>query len=377
LGIHKGTRRVRIDMADVLMTGGGTGGHLFPALAVASALQRLRPGCNVAFVGTPDRLEAQVVPEAGFPFFAIPARGFSRQPLQTLAALGVLGVAIVRAWRLLRQEAPRAVFGTGGYVSAPLMLAACAQGIPCLLHEQNVYPGKVNRALARFVTRFAISFASSRTHLRTTDTWVSGNPVRTEAFEREPAAMRDAFGFAPNARVLLVTGGSQGAATINRALLTLLPRIVEQTDWVVHHVCGLRQFDAIQRQTSGIDASRYRLDGFLSDMPAAIVAADLVVSRAGATTLAELTVAGKPMVLVPYPLAGGHQALNAQEMRQADAACVVPDAELETGALETHLWPLLVDADRRASMAEASRRLARPDAAEALATQLLMWLDGG
>ncbi len=358
-------------MADMIFTGGGTGGHLYPALAVAEAVRVLRPATEVLFVGTPDRIEARVVPAAGWRFAAIPAEGLSRRPLQAARALGRLGAAVARALALIRRERPRVVLGTGGYVSAPALLAARWAGVPVVLQEQNVVPGKVNRWIARWADTVAVSFPGGEAYFPPRELLLVGNPIRREVLALDRAAARMALDLPAEGPVLLVTGGSQGAKRINEAVATLAPRILAETPWTVVHVTGPTTHDAIGASLAGLVGPRWRLYAYLEQMPEAIAASDLVINRAGATTLAELTAAGKPMILVPYPGAGGHQRLNAEAAVAAGAALELADAACTPAGLGELLMPLLADPARLAAMAAASRAQGRPDAAERLARLLL------
>lgn len=355
-------------MADLLFTGGGTGGHLYPALAVADAVRACAPDTEILFVGTPDHLEARVVPEHGYRFAAIPAEGLSRSPVAAARALVRLAQAVRMARALIRREKPRAVLGTGGYVSAPVLLAAWSLGVPVVLQEQNVVPGKVNRWLARLAREVAVAFPESEPYFGR-PVRVLGNPIRREAFAQSPEDARRALGYGPDDEVLLVTGGSQGAKRLNEALVGALPTLLAQTDWHVLHVTGPAHLEACQAHAPA--SPRYRAVGYCQAMPTAILASGLVVSRAGATTLAELTVAGRPMVLVPYPHAGGHQRLNARAIVAAGGGVEIADAALTPETLSAALLPLMTDPALRGSMAEASATLARPDAARQLAELLL------
>lgn len=359
-------------MADFIFTGGGTGGHLYPALAVAEAVRRRAPGARILFVGTPDRLEARVVPEAGYPFEAIAARGLSRRPLEAARALWMLAGAVAKARAVLRRERPRAVLGTGGYVSAPVLLAARLEGVPVVLQEQNVVPGKVNQWIARWAHTVATSFAESAPYFPRRSLMLVGNPIRTEAFQLDRAEARRRLGLAETGKLLLVTGGSQGAQRINQAVVDLLPRLLSETDWAVLHVSGPGNHPAVvEASRAYADEPRYRLVPYLEEMPAAIVASDLVITRAGATTLAELTAAARPMILVPYPYAGGHQRLNAGAIVREGAGLEIEDAAMSAERLAAELLPLMGDVARLEAMGAASGRLGRPRAADELATLLL------
>lgn len=359
-------------MADFIFTGGGTGGHLYPALAVAEAVRRQRPGAQIMFVGTPDRLEARVVPEAGYPFEAIAARGLSKQPLEAARALWMLVGAVAKARKVLQREKPRAVLGTGGYVSAPVLLAARLEGVPVVLQEQNVFPGKVNQWIARWAHTVATSFAESAPYFPKRPLMLVGNPIRSEAFQLDAAEARRQLGLPENGRLLLVTGGSQGAQKINQAVVDLLPRLLAETDWSILHVTGTGNHAAVVEATRAyVDQPRYRVVAYMEQMPAAIRASDLVITRAGATTLAELTATSKPMILVPYPFAGGHQRLNAEAIVREGAGLEIEDAAMSADALSAMLLPLMQDTGRLAAMGAASGRLGRPQAADELATLLL------
>ncbi|MEB3329419.1 MAG: undecaprenyldiphospho-muramoylpentapeptide beta-N-acetylglucosaminyltransferase [Candidatus Sericytochromatia bacterium] len=358
-------------MADVVLTGGGTGGHVYPALAVAEALVALRPGLDILFVGTPDRMEARVVPAAGWRFEAIEARGLSRHPSQAVQALAALGRGFGQARRLLRQERPRVVLGTGGYASAATMLAANLEGVPTFLHEQNVVPGKVNRWLGRWSTGVLLSLPGGEPWWSGVAGHLTGNPIRRAAFRVDRAAARAALGVPEAAPLLLVTGGSQGARRINEAVLALAPEILRETAWHVLHVTGHGDHEEARGKLPPDHGGRWRLVSYLDEMPAAVVACDIALGRDGATTLAELTATGRAMVLVPYPFAGGHQRLNARAAEEAGAAVVLADEACDAAGLRRVLMPLLQSPEVVSRMAAASQQLGRPDAATEVAGVLL------
>ena len=358
-------------MADVILTGGGTGGHVYPALAVAEALQDLRPDLDVLYVGATDRIEARVVPAAGLRFEGLPASGLSRDPRLAARALWRLGQGFSKALAIVVRERPAVVLGTGGFASAAMLLAARSGGVRVVLHEQNVAPGKVNRWVGRWAHEILVSLPGS-------DAWwpgrrvaLTGNPIRTEAFRlgREEARRRLAVDAA--APLLLITGGSQGARRINEAAVAMAPRLLAETPWQVLHVAGPDHADSVREALPPEAASRWRVLAYADEMPAAVVACDLVIGRAGATTLAEVLAAGRPMVLVPYPFAGGHQALNAASAVQGGAAILLEDARCDGPTLAHAVLPLLTDPDRLAAMQRASRSLGKPEAALEVARVLL------
>lgn len=362
-------------MKPVVFAGGGTGGHLYPALALAEALREAYPALSVHFVGTPDRIEAERVPMAGYPFHPIPVIGIPRKPSPELLRCGALLVSAVgKARRLLREIGPGAVVGTGGYVSAPALLAARLERVPFLIQEQNANPGLANRWLAHGAAEVFTAWPEADACFGGS-TRCLGNPVRPAfgTLDRETAQAR--LGFPAAAHLLLVTGGSLGARSLNRAFLAALPRVLAHGDWAVLHVAGAADFAEVERQTAELPGDRYRAVPYSEDMPAAIVGCDLAVSRAGASTLAELTAAGKPMVLVPYPHGGGDQPINAAATARAGACRVVPDDAALGERLTEALLPLLEDANERDRMAAASRAMGKPGALGAIAERIMAYLE--
>ncbi|MNX09138.1 UDP-N-acetylglucosamine transferase [compost metagenome] len=355
----------------VLFAGGGTGGHLYPALALAEEIKARRPECAIAFMGTPTRMEAQLVPQHGYPFHPVNVVGMPRKLGPELLRFGktLLG-SVAEARRIIREVKPRIVVGTGGYVSAPAVIAARLEGIPAVICEQNVFPGIANRALAQLATRIFTTFPESDRYFPKGKVECLGNPIRPEAYRLTTEEARVRLGFPPVPHLLLVTGGSLGAKSINRATVESLERWLAHPGWAVLHVAGKGDVAAVREATAAWqDEPRYRLVEFLAEMPAAIAASDLVVSRAGATTLAELTAASKPMVLVPFQFGGKDQPANARSLSEAGAAIALDDRDL--GGLGDAVSALMGDGERRARMGEASRGFGRPDAAQRIVARLL------
>ncbi|HEY3318825.1 MAG TPA: undecaprenyldiphospho-muramoylpentapeptide beta-N-acetylglucosaminyltransferase [Coriobacteriia bacterium] len=354
-----------------MLSGGGTAGHIYPALTVAELLSA--GGHEVAFVGTPDGLEARLVPEAGVAFFALPARGFDRsRPLSLLAAAWVIAASTLRAWLLLGREHPDVVLGFGGYVSLPVGFAAVARRIPLVLHEQNSVPGLANKALSRWARRVGITYEGSKPWLAHPERAVlTGNPVRAEVLAAERETARAALGLPQDAIVLLVFGGSRGARHLNQATIDLYSRLSETPRLHVIHAAGsLDLANARDRLDGALEASagkvdEWRLVEYLPDMPSAIASADLVVARAGATSIAEITAIGRAAVLVPYPYAtDDHQTLNARAVEEASACMMVTDASLDSALFADAIMRLLSDRPERERMAAASAALGRRDAAQ-------------
>src|SRR5437588_8488757 len=344
----------------VLISGGGTGGHLFPAIAVAQALSRKEPDATVLFAGRREGIEARTVASYGMPFAAIPATPlYTEQVWRNWTLPLVMGAALYQSWRLLDRFKPDVVLGTGGYVSVPLITAAGLARVPIVLQEQNLMPGRATRMLARFARTVATAYPESSRFLRGSTTVVTGTPVRTEFWRR-----REDFPQRP--RTILVLGGSQGAHRLNQAVAAALPSLLQRPDLAIHQQTGERELDAMlvfKRTLSPAVAARYELFAFVSELAARIRGADLVISRAGASTLSEVSAIGVPMILVPYPYAGGHQRLNVAPYASAGAAIVIADEEVPD-RLRGVLTSVIDDASRYRKMVEAMRGLGRPYAAE-------------
>ena len=363
-----------------VIAGGGTAGHVLPALAVARELTARAPDVVptsvVHLVGSTRGIENELVPRAGLDLTALPGRGLVRRlsPQNITAGVGLLRAA-GRAVGLLRRLDPAVVLAVGGYASVACGLAAAGLRIPLVVAEQNAVPGAANRLTARFAAAAAVSYPGTALPRAV----VTGNPVRPEVLELDPGRdrqrLRDELGIRPGERLALVVGGSLGARRLNEAVAEAAARSwpgVE--DLAVHHVVGERDWNdddvpvADEQWSSPVDGVRYRPVRFENDLPRIMAAADLVVSRAGATTVSELAVLGVPAVLVPLPGApGDHQTANATALADSGAALVVADDQLTGGRLCEEIARLLADEALRVRMAEAARRAAHPDAAARVA----------
>ncbi len=327
----------------------------------------------VAFVGTPDGLEARLVPEAGFEFIGLPAKGYDRARPLTLvtSSLMILG-SFFRALGVLRRHKPDVVIGFGAYVSIPLGIAAAFVGIPLVLHEQNSIPGLANRMLSRWAQAVCVTYPESIAYLAYPQrTVVTGNPIRPEIAGADRDAGRKAFKLRKKDVVLLVFGGSRGARHLNSAMINLYKRLSPVTNIRVLHVAGPTEAEQVRGDlkaaAGGSEPGWYRVLDYVENMGDAIAASDLVVCRAGATTIAELTALGRPALLVPYPYAtGDHQTLNATSMVDVGAAWRITDADLDKAVFGDEIVRLLNDGARRKMMAEASHLIGRPMAVEEL-----------
>lgn len=356
-----------------LIAGGGTGGHVVPAIAIGRALaERGRDPASICFVGSRRGIEDRMVPAAGFPLVLLPGRGIARRmTLDNVGAVVGLAGAFLRALVLVGRMRPAVTVAVGGYASAAAALASVLWRVPLVVAEQNAVPGLANRLAGRFAAACAVSFEATPLPRAV----LTGNPVRPEiaGADTGPAARasaRSALGLPPDALVVAVTGGSLGARRINRSVSDLAARWAGRSGVCIYHVAGRRDFAEVaaarpEPVPGGLD---YRVVEFEDRMDLLLVAADVALCRAGASTVAELAAIGLASVLVPLPGApGDHQTQNARRLADAGAAVLVVDGELDGDRLAGELGRLLDEGSRRQAMAEAARAAGRPDAAERVA----------
>ncbi len=357
-------------MIKVVFTGGKTGGHVFPAIAMATEFRKRYPKSRIVFVGTKSGMETKVVPRYGFELLCIPARGLARKSYLANLMLGYhLLAGLWRSWKILNLEKPHLVVGTGGYVSFPVVMLAALMKVPTMIQEQNSYPGISTRFLARFAERVCLSYPDSTGYFPVGSKFkVIGNPVRPDATEGNRIEALRAFGLDQDKKTIFVFGGSQGAHAINRVLLECLNSL--KPEWQILWQTGERDLAEVLRKTTGCPI-KCAVYPFIHDMKSAYAAADLVVARAGALTLAEITACGKPSILIPYPFAAAdHQKHNARTLQKAGAASVILERDLTRERLSSEILSLLSDERTLGRMAEASRRLGKPDAASRLVDEM-------
>jgi UDP-N-acetylglucosamine--N-acetylmuramyl-(pentapeptide) pyrophosphoryl-undecaprenol N-acetylglucosamine transferase len=354
----------------VLIAAGGTGGHIYPGIAVAKEIMRRRPTSEVRFVGTERGLESKLVPQAGFELSIIDSAGLKNVGgIARVRALMVIPKSLLTARGLIRAFRPDIVIGAGGYVSGPVVLTGALMNVPTLVMESNALPGWTNRRLARFVDKAAVSFQAALPYFGRKGV-VTGNPVRREFFEI-PARSRDASNDASNKGEfsILVFGGSQGAKAINEAMMAALPLLEELKQVLrITHQTGEADFERVRAAYVNAGwAGSANVKHYIDDMVATFADTDLVICRAGATTTAELIAAGKAALMVPFPFAADdHQRKNAEALANAGAASMILQQDLSAERLAQEISTLAREPERITAMEQAARKLARGDAAAAV-----------
>ena len=354
----------------VIIAGGGTGGHIIPALAIADELKSAY-GAEILFIGTPRGLESRLVPQAGYPLRMIEVGQLKNVSLATKArTMQDLPLSLLKCRRLLKEFGPDAVVGVGGYASGPAMGAAILAGIPTLAFEPNAYPGLANRMVGKRVSAAAVNFAPAAKYFR--NAHITGIPVRGEFFRLHPRPS----GAPPH---LLVFGGSQGARSLNRCMPEIAGALLEAVPGLtILHQAGARHLESTLAayQASGAPPQRWEVHAFLDDMPRRFEAADLVLARSGASTVAELSTAGKASLLVPFPQAADdHQKKNAEVLAAAGAARMMLERDMTPERLWQALVEMLADGQSLKLMSENALKMAHPDASHRIAAMVKAIID--
>lgn len=355
----------------IVFAGGGSGGHLYPAIAIADEIREMRPAAALLFVGAKRRIEGRVIPDRGYDLETISVSGLSRRlSLKSLMFPFKLLLSLLQSFAILRRFRPHVVVGTGGYVSGPVVYVASLLGIPTLIQEQNSYPGLTTRLLAGRVDEVHLSFEETKQYLRKTrrEIKVTGNPTRSAIGAIERSSGARFFGMDPKKKTLLVFGGSLGAVRLNDAVLALIGDLIHENVQVLWQT-GKSDYQRIKSEAPASNLTV--IVSFIDRMEFAYAASDLVICRAGATTLAEVARAGIPAILVPYPhAAANHQVVNAKTLADAGAAVLLREDEL-SGDLKQSVLGLLESESRRNEMRVKSLALGKPKAARELAEAVL------
>lgn len=368
------------DELRVIISGGGTGGHIFPAVSIANEIKAKRPDAKILFVGAEGRMEMQRVPAAGYPIKGLPIAGFNRKNLlKNIPVLFKIMESRRMARRILRDFRPQVAVGVGGYASGPTLNVAESMGIPTLLQEQNSYAGVTNKLLAKKARKICVAYDGMSRFFPADKILFTGNPVRQNLLEgtvQKDDAVRS-FGLVPGKRTILVIGGSLGARTLNESILGNLPLVKQQNNVQFVWQTGKYYSSAIKEELDRRGCpDNLKVMDFIADMKQAYAAADLVISRAGAGSISEFCLLGKPVILVPSPnVAEDHQTKNALALVQKNAALYVPDAEARRSLLPLAI-NTVADHEKLEALSRNIIQLARPNAASDIADEVIKLAEG-
>lgn len=355
----------------VLLAAGGTGGHVYPAIAIADAVKGVRSDSEILFVGTRDRMEWQAVPGAGYDIKSVWISGFHRRLTpQNLLFPVKLVISLMQSFSILKRFRPDVIVACGGFAAGPVGWVAAKLGIPLAIQEQNSYPGVTNRILAKHAVKIFTAFEAAEQYLPEHKIELTGNPVRSSLKVSDKQDALNHFGLSDDKPVLLILGGSGGAKALNDAMAKRLDELHNEFEIQIIWQCGEKYYRDLSNSINEKEHPNLRLLGYIDDMPAAYGAATLVLTRAGASTCSELMMIGKPSVLVPSPnVAGDHQTKNAAAMVKEGASVLISEDDLNDG-LTDKVPALLKDDDKLQKMSQAALKLAKPDAANQIAQQL-------
>lgn len=362
----------------IIFSGGGTGGHIYPALTLINAVKNKISDAEVLYVGTERGLEADIVPKAGINFTALKLEGgFERHfTLENLKRAADALLSVRRAGEIIKNFSPDVVVGTGGYVCGPILLAASLKKIPTLIQEQNAVAGVTNKILSKFVNKIAVGSELALKKFPAEKTVYTGNPIRAEVLAAKKSDGLKEFNFTAEKPVILISGGSRGARSINLAMIDVLKSAAGKNSAQYLHVTGKGEFDSVTEKLREVgfnfDNPDIKIVPYLYNMPQAMAMADLAIFRAGATGLAELTARGIPAILIPYPYAAeNHQEFNAKVLVDGGAAKMILNKDLTAEILSAQIDELLKNPDELKRMSAASLKLGRPQAAEEIADLIL------
>lgn len=361
-----------------IISGGGTGGHIFPAISIANALKKRLPDAEILFVGALGRMEMERVPAAGYPIEGLPVSGFDRKNmLRNVKVLINLFRSIIKARGIIRRFKPDAAIGVGGYASAPTLRAASAFGVPTVIQEQNSYAGVTNKLLAKKAKRICVAYEGMDRFFPKDKIILTGNPVRQDLFSVEPKTKEayQFFNLDPAKKTILVVGGSLGARTVNQSIIAGLEKLA-QTDVQVIWQTGKFYIEAARKAAEPFASSKLIVTDFVSRMDYAYSIADLVVSRAGASSISELCLLAKPVILVPSPnVAEDHQTQNALALVRKDAAVMIKDVDAKDQLIDKAL-ELIDNESELKKLSENILKLAEKDSADRIAEEILKLIRG-
>ncbi|RAP76656.1 undecaprenyldiphospho-muramoylpentapeptide beta-N-acetylglucosaminyltransferase [Paenibacillus montanisoli] len=360
----------------IVLTGGGTGGHIYPALAIGKQAMEEQPGSSILYIGTPKGLESRIVPAQGIPFESVEITGFRRKlSFENVRTVMRFLKGVRRSKQLLRDFKPDVVVGTGGYVCGPVIYAAAKLGIPTLIHEQNAVAGLTNQFLSRYASRVAVSFKDALSQFkRQSNALYTGNPCATSVVRADQTKGYSRLGIPAGTQVVLVVGGSRGAKAINDVMVDMAPLLVRLPDVHFVFVTGESYYEETKRridQALQQPANQLQVLPYLHHMPEVLAISKLVVGRAGASSIAELTALGIPAILIPSPnVTNNHQEANARSLVQAGAAEMILERDLSGALLFERISHMMNSAEAQAAMSAASRSLGMPDSAALIVKEL-------
>jgi len=352
----------------VVVSGGGTGGHIYPALALINEIKKHHSDVEFLYIGTENGLEHNIVKRAGIPFKSVEISGFKRKlSFENVKTVTRFVKAVSRSKRYLKEFKADVVIGTGGYVCGPVVYAASKMKIPTVIHEQNSLPGITNKFLSRYVDKVAICFEEARKHFPEEKVVLTGNPRASEVLGQNAAKGRESLGLDKNKKTVLIFGGSRGAKAINEAVLQMIPSL-DGKPYQVVYVTGEVHYDKVIEEVKTLNQSAHVIiKPFIHNMPEVLASVDLIVSRAGATSLAEITALGLPSILIPSPyVTANHQEVNARSLSDHDAAIMIKEVDLNSQKLLSQIDDLLLNESKLNKMKKASKDLGIPDAASRL-----------
>lgn len=361
------------DRLKVIISGGGTGGHIFPALSIANALREEEPNCEILFIGAEDRMEMQRVPQAGYKIIGLPIRGFYRKQIwKNISVLWMILRSLITVKKIIKQFQPDVVVGVGGFASGPTLKAAEKLHIPTLLQEQNSYAGVTNKLLAKKANKICVAYPNMDKFFDINKIILTGNPVRQDILQEKYTkdVAKKAFNLDPNRPVALILGGSLGALSINTALMEIIDQLIDSNTQYIWQT-GKLYIERVNECAKGKDISNLVITDFISDMSMAYAAADIIVSRAGASSISEFTLLGKPVILIPSPnVAEDHQTKNAMALVNKEAAQIIKDADIKA-RIYSEIEQILANEDLMKSLSENIKTLALPNSASRIAKEII------
>lgn len=344
-------------MSNILVVAGGTGGHIYPGLAIAEQIKIIRPESNIVFIGSHNGMEKNIIPKYGYKMEFIRAMGFEKKfSLQSLHAVKSIFDSIRDSKKVLRKYEPELVIGTGGYTCGMMLREAAKMKVPTMIHEQNAFPGRANRMLGKYVDRIAIAFEEAEDYFPAEKVFFTGNPVRNVFKKINRTEMCQALDIKPDEKMILAVGGSQGAESINYAMLELM-KSEKSGDKIFCLITGKNKYEEIKSayDKAGLsDEHRFRIIPYTTEMEKYIGASDLIICRSGASTIAEIAAVGVPSILIPYPFAAGdHQRINAEAIERLGGGVIIADADLNGSVLKSKVSQLFADPDQMEKMRES------------------------